>query len=347
MRALTVIPGQAGSARLDDVDEPSETSGDVLVEALLLGVCGTDLEIVRGEYGWPPPGRERLVLGHESLGRVISAPSSSGLVAGDHVVGLVRRPDPEPCLNCAVGEWDMCRNGKYTERGIKQRDGYGSERWRVESAFAVKVDAALGDLGVLLEPCSVVAKAWEEVERIGARARWQPRTVLVTGAGPIGVLAALLGAQRGLDVHVLDRITDGPKPRLVAALGATYHTGAVHGAGPPPDVIIEATGVPRLVWDAMDWVAPDGIVCLTGVSSGAHTLDVDVGGLNRTMVLENNVVVGSVNANRRHYQAAADALARAERGWLEQLITRRVAVADWQAALERRDDDVKVAITFA
>lgn len=346
MRAITVIPGRADSARLDEIAEPDESTGDVLVATRLIGVCGTDLEIVRGDYGWAPPGRERLVLGHESLGRVISAPATGELRAGDLVVGIVRRPDPIPCLNCAVGEWDMCRNGKYSERGIKERDGYGSERYRIEPEFVVKVDAALGDLGVLLEPCSVVAKAWEHVERIGNRARFAPRTALVTGAGPIGLLAALLGVQRGLDVHVLDRVSDGPKPRLVAALGATYHTGEVHKAGPAPDIVIEATGVPQIIWDTMDFAAPDGIVCLTGVSSGAHALTVDVGALNRTMVLENNVVVGSVNANRRHYQSAAEALARADQSWLAQLITRRVPLDRWREALERRADDVKVAIEF-
>jgi len=86
----------------------------VLVETLAVGVCGTDLEIISGAYGWAPPGHDRLVLGHESLGRVLDAPAGAAVVAGDLVVGIVRRPDPVPCANCAVGEWDFCRNGKYT-----------------------------------------------------------------------------------------------------------------------------------------------------------------------------------------------------------------------------------------
>src|SRR5918911_5447100 len=174
MRAVTVIPGAAGSARLDDVPEPGPELGSVLVESLAVGVCGTDNEITGGLYGWAPPGRERLILGHESLGRVLEAPAGSGLAPGDLVVGIVRRPDPVPCASCAAGEWDMCRNGRYTERGIKERDGYGSERFRIRPEFAVKVDPALGRLGVLLEPASVVAKAWEHIERIGSRARWVP-----------------------------------------------------------------------------------------------------------------------------------------------------------------------------
>src|SRR5687767_755696 len=115
MRAITVIPGKPDSVQLEERDEPPTTAGDVLVETLAIGVCGTDVEIVKGLYGRPPPGESKLVLGHESLGRVREAPTDSSLEAGDLVVGIVRRPDPVPCPNCAVGEWDMCRNGRYTE----------------------------------------------------------------------------------------------------------------------------------------------------------------------------------------------------------------------------------------
>ncbi len=344
VRAITVIPGRKDSAELSEVPEPPADDGDVLVQTLAVGVCGTDTEIVSGAYGWAPKGRDRLVIGHESLGRVLEAPDGSGLAEGDLVVGIVRRPDPVPCENCAVGEWDMCRNGRYTERGIKQRDGYASERYRVETGFAVKVDPSLEDVGVLLEPASVVAKAWEHVDAIGRRARWQPRVALITGAGPIGLLAALLGAQRGLEVHVLDRVSDGPKPKLVTDLGASYHTGAIAEACPPPDVIVECTGVGRLVFDAMEHVGNGGVVCLTGVSSGGRSLAIDAGSLNREMVLENSAVFGSVNANRRHYEQAAHALAAADRSWLRRLITRRVPLQQWSDALRRRPDDVKPVI---
>jgi threonine dehydrogenase-like Zn-dependent dehydrogenase len=345
MKALTVIPLTAGSAELSDVDDPPASDGPVLVETLAVGICGTDIEILSGAYGWAPPGRERLVLGHESLGRVLEAPAGGPVAKGDLVVGIVRRPDPVPCANCAVLEWDFCRNGQYTERGIKEHDGYLSERYRITPDFVVKVDPALGILGVLLEPTSVVAKAWEEVDRVGGRAHWDPKTVLVTGAGPIGLLAALIGVQRGLDVHVIDQMSTGLKPDLVRALGATYHTGTIVDACPNPDVIIECTGVSALVLDAMSHIGTGGVVCLTGVSSGGHTIEVDEGALNRTMVLENVAVVGSVNANRRHYEAAADALARADRSWLARLVSRRVPLAQWQEALQRQPDDVKVVIT--
>ena len=347
MRALTVIPGKAGSAAVLDVPEPPASDGSVLVETLLVGVCGTDLEIVSGKYGWPPPGKERLILGHESLGRVLEAPAGSGLTKGDLVVGIVRRPDPVPCVNCAAGEWDMCRNGRYTERGIKERDGYCSERYRIHPEFAVKVAPHLRRVGVLLEPASVLAKAWEHTERIGQRAVWKPRRVLVTGAGPIGLLAALMGVQRGLEVHVLDRVTTGPKPELVKALGAHYHTGPVRELAKGSDVVIECTGVGSLVFDIVQHTPPDSITCLTGISSGSRPISVMGEDLNKSMVLENDVIFGSVNANRRHYEKGAEALAKADVNWLERIITRRVPLERWEEALKRQLDDVKPVIELA
>src|SRR5438445_367329 len=187
VQALTTIPGQASSARLDDVDEPPRGDDAILVDTLAIGVCGTDVDIVGGVFGAPPPGQQRLVLGHES-----HVPLVDRAVGAGHRVRTAHDPDDE------IDEWDMCRNGRYTERGIKERDGYCAERYRIEPEFAVKIDPALGVLGVLLEPTSVVAKAWEHVERIGARARWRPARVLVPGAGPIRLPAALLGRPRGL-----------------------------------------------------------------------------------------------------------------------------------------------------
>lgn len=344
MRALTVVPMEKDSAQLQDVDAPPESDGPVLVETIAVGICGTDIEILSGAYGWAPPGRERLVLGHESLGRVVDAPAGSPVARGDLVVGIVRRPDPVPCANCAVGEWDFCRNGRYTERGIKQHDGYLSDQYRITADYLVKVDPSLGMLGVLLEPTSVVAKAWEQVDRIGGRAHWNPTRAVVTGAGPIGVLAAMMGVQRGLEVHVIDQMTDGPKPDLVRRLGAHYHTGTIEDACDDPDAIIECTGISSLVLDAMEHVGPGGVVCLTGVSSGGRTVEVDEGSLNRSMVLANESVVGTVNANRRHYEAAAEALARADRDWLSGVVSRKVPLDHWETALSRQPDDIKVVV---
>jgi glucose 1-dehydrogenase len=347
MKAITVEPGKAGTARLQDIAEPHSNEGSVLVEAVAVGVCGTDVEIVEGKYGWSPPGEAHLVLGHESLGRVLDPGPRGRLQKGDLVVGIVRRPDPVPCPNCAVGEWDMCRNGQYTERGIKQIHGFMSERWRVEPEYVVKIDRSLGLLGVLLEPATVIAKALEQIAAVGQRAYWEPRTVLVTGAGPIGLLAALFAKQRGLEIHVLDRVESGPKPELVRALGATYHTGSATSVGFEPDVIIECTGVGQVIADSIRTIGAGGIICLTGVGSGGITSGIAAADVAAEMVLRNNVIVGSVNANKRHWYKAGEALARADRSWLARLITRRERPDDFSRALERQADDIKVVVQFA
>ncbi|MFL5091595.1 MAG: glucose 1-dehydrogenase [Xanthobacteraceae bacterium] len=345
MRAITLIPGVKDSARLEDMPEPPLDDGSLLVRTLALGVCATDRDIVAAEYGEAPPGHDRLILGHESLG-VVEQASHGPFAAGDHVVGIVRRPDPVPCPACAAGEWDLCRNGLYTERGIKARHGFGSERFRVEPEFAVRVDASLGMFAVLLEPTSIVAKAWDHVERIGKRARWwRPRSVLITGAGPIGLLAALIGAQRNLELHVFDRNRDGPKPALVRELGGTHHASLDDIDAIRPDIVMECTGAAAVIGEILGRTAPDGIACLLSVTP-SHVIEMDIGLFNRKTVLDNDVMFGAVNANRSHYEMAAQALAQSDRSWLERLITRRVPLERWGEALERRYGDIKTIIDF-
>ena len=339
---MSVVPGHPESATVEERPEPPTSEGSILVEGLLLGVCGTDVEIAKDGYGVVPAGAQRLVLGHESLGRVVSAPDGSGFAAGELVAGVVRRPDG--CAACADDQWDMCLIGDYVERGIRGADGYGATAWRADPRFLIRLDPALGDLGVLLEPASVVAKAWEQIERIGARAFWAPRTVLVTGAGPIGLLAAMLGVQRGLDVHVLDLPVDGVKAQLVRDLGASYHSGGVAAAGLQPDVVLECTGVGQLVFDCLEHTHPNAVVALCGISAARAEAETPLTQLNRDLVLRNEVVFGTVNAGKRHYGQAAEALARADKAWLARLLTKRVPLDRWSDALVRGPDDVKVVI---
>jgi threonine dehydrogenase-like Zn-dependent dehydrogenase len=327
--------------------DPPLEDGPILVQTQEVGICGTDLEIINGDYGTAPPGQDRLIIGHESLGRVAQAPAGTGFSPGDFVVGIVRRPDPDPCPACAAGDWDMCLNGKYTERGIMALHGYAAERYRIEPEYLVAVDPDLGVLGVLLEPATVVAKAWEHIESIGRRSTWAPRTVLITGAGPIGLLAALLSAQRGYRTYVLDRVTEGRKPEMVRRLGAEYvHSGDVQDAAAEADVIIECTGYVQMLLEAGKRRVRHRIICLTGVSAVGEESTVDPGLLNRNMVLHNSVLFGSVNANRRHYELAARSLGRADRGWLADLITRQVPIDEWARAYAREPDDIKTVLGF-
>jgi glucose 1-dehydrogenase len=347
MHAVTVIPGQPGSTALSEMPEPPGEDGPILVETLAIGICGTDLEIISGDYGSAPPGADRLVIGHESLGRVLEAPAGSGFSPGDLVVGIVRRRDPAPCPACAAGDWDMCTNGQYTERGIKERHGYASERYRIHPEYLVAVDPALGTHGVLLEPATVVAKAWDHIERIGHRSTWTPRKVLITGAGPIGLLAALLSIQRGYETVVIDLVTEGRKPDMVRRLGAHYSPrGDLGDVSAAADIVIECTGFAEMLLDAGHHDVHNRVTCLTGVSAAGAASVVDPGLLNRNMVLRNSVLFGSVNANRRHYELAAQALAAAEPDWLAGLITRRVPLAQWDDAYTRQPDDIKTILTF-
>ena len=346
MRALALKPLQAQTAELLDVAEP--VGPGVLVRTLAVGICGTDREILNGEYGWSPAGREHLILGLESLGEVIETEKGSSLANGDLVVGIVRHPDPVPCSACASGEFDMCLNGRYSEHGIKELDGFCRERFRLTDERLVRVEPKLREAGVLLEPTSVVAKAWDHIERIGGRTRsWSPRRVLVTGAGPVGLLASLLTRQRGLELHVYDRQQEGTKPELIKELGGEYHSSGLEDlCGINADVVIECTGAATVIATVMSNNARSGIVCLTGLSSGAHEIKQDFTALNKAMVLENDVVFGTVNANRAHYEMAAAALAKAEPSWLRRLITRRVPLNDWRDALQAREGDIKTVIDF-
>ncbi|MGE0174979.1 MAG: glucose 1-dehydrogenase [Oligoflexales bacterium] len=347
MKALTVFPGVKGAC-LKDVPEPVSDSNSLLVEMVAVGICGTDREIVEGHYGWKPPNCDYLIIGHESLGRVISAPPQSGFEPGDLVVGIVRRPDPVPCSSCAVMEWDMCSNGLYSERGIKELHGFCSEKFLLEPNFAVRTDPTLGVLGVLLEPTSIVAKAWEQAERIMSRTHYRPARVLITGAGPIGLLAALIGRQRDLEVHVLDKVTSGPKPTLVRELGATYHSDCESLAPLKNtfDLVFECTGSSSLVLQVILIAGPNSVTCLTGVSSGHRKVEVDVSCVARSVVLENGVIFGTVNANKRHYDLAAHVLDVADRGWLGKLITRKVKLNQWEQALAKNKEDIKTIIVL-
>ena len=336
--------GAKGTAGVEDVPGPDLRDGQLLVRGLAVGVCGTDREIAEGSYGTPPPDDGKLIVGHESLGEVLEAPTGSGFARGDLVVGIVRRPDPVPCPACAAGQWDMCRNEGFGERGIVRLHGYGSEQWRIEPEFAVRIPTGLGDLGVLLEPVSVLAKAWDQVDQISRRGFFVQGKALITGAGPIGLMACLLGVQRGYEVHVVDLAVAGAKRDLVEALGARYHAGDAAEIDVEVDVVIECTGLGAVGKSAASRLVSGGIMCLTGIMNLDPTFDVDATTLNRNMVLRNVVLFGTVNAGKRHWEQAVVALAAADASWLSALITRRVPLGRWTEALDRQPDDIKVVV---
>jgi len=357
MKAVAVVPGTSdGLQVLLDVGEPARGKEDALVRVVEAGICGTDVEICEGRYGAAPPGSPFLVLGHENLGVMESAPAGSGLLPGDLVVSTVRRPCPENCLGCASGENDMCLTGNYLERGIKRLHGFMAERYVERPAYLVSLPKHLRNMAVLTEPMSVAQKGIEQAFRIQQRLAWEPRTAVVLGAGPVGILAAASLRLRGLDVHVGALEPAGSsKDMLLRDAGIHYictsstPIESLPGRLGPIDLVFEATGAPSAVFPAMRILGPNGIAILSSVTANHAPIGVDLALWNREMVLGNRVVVGTVNAARRHFEAAVRDLETAEKrvpGWMRRLITRRLPFTEAAKALNRTPNDIKTVLEF-
>ncbi len=349
MNAIAVLPGTPGSMHLRRVPVPALESvpggRGVLVKVLRVGVDGTDKEINAAEYGAAPPGDDYLITGHEGFGRVEAVgPNVTELAPGDYVVATVRRPGHS--IYDVIGTNDMTTDDTYYERGINLRHGFLAE-WYVEDAeFVVKVPVGLRQVGVLLEPTTVVEKGIAQAFEIQRRLRvWRPRRAAVLGAGTIGLLAAMALRLRGLDVTVLGRT---PRPYLnsdlVEALGARYltttDTPLLEAAGRhgPFDLIFEATGFAPIVFEAMRALGKNGVLVLSSVTGGDHTVEVPADRINLEFVLGNKVMVGTVNANREYFEAGVKDLAQCEAqypGWLGRLLTHPVrGLENWRALLQ-------------
>ncbi len=357
MRAVAVVPGQPGSTHLEnDAPDPLVGNDQALVRVLETGICGTDVEIYDGLYGEAPPESPFLILGHENLGVVESCPSGTHLQSGDLVVCTVRRPCPERCAPCARGQMDMCVTGHFRERGIRGLHGFMSERYAESPAYLVKLGAHLRPFAVLLEPMSIVQKGVGHAYHIQERLSWQPRTAVVLGAGPVGILAAATLRLRGLDVTVVALEAEGSfKDRLLREAGIHYLSSVGTPLAELPrrlgsiDIVFEATGAPGVLFPAMRLLGPDGVCILSSVTGGTSAATVDVATWNRDMVLGNRVVFGTVNAGRAHFESGARDFELAEErlpGWLGRLITRRVPFTDVTTALDRRPEDIKTVLVF-
>jgi glucose 1-dehydrogenase len=338
MRAIIMRADR--SVLVDEVPEPSSNDRDLLVEAVAVGVCGTDRWLMTHGVRLPTES-DRLILGHESLGRVVAAPPGSGFEPGNLVVGTVRRPDPVPCRACMAGEVDLCENGGYTERGVVGSDGFASERYLLPVDEAVPVDPTMGLSGVLVEPTSVVSKAWEQLDRVS---RYPVSRVLILGAGPIGLLAALIGVQRGCAVHVHDQITDGPKPMQAEAMGASFSS-TLADPDRKFDAVLECTGA--LVGPAVMLTAAGGAACMVGLGQIQAGSPPSLSEVARDITAENKVLIGINGTNRRHYESAVAVLGRADPAQLRCLLGPCVRVDDWRTAIEASPMAIKPVIQFS
>ncbi len=354
------------------IDHPEpriEHDADVLLEMLDVGVCGTDREIARFEYGEPPPGSRYLVIGHESLGRVVDAGSAVTRVKkGDLVVTMVRRPCGHPeCKACAAGRQDFCFTGDFTERGIRQRHGFMTERVVDEERFMHVVPAHLRDVGVLVEPLTIAEKALIQVWDVRERLPWTAagsaagtghgQKAVVLGAGPVGLLGALALRVRGFETWVYSlEPQDSPKARWVDAVGGRYLSAATTPLAALAarignlDVIYEATGAASVAFHALAAIGMNGIFVFTGVPGRKGPIELDADAIMRDLVLKNQLVFGTVNAGADAYQAAIDDLARFHAAWpeaLRALITSRNPPAAAPALLAGPASEIKAVVTFA
>ncbi len=321
-RGVAVFPGQPGSLHLTQVPLPSLGPGQVRVRSRRVGVCGTDREIVAAHFGRAPAEAPDLVIGHEVLGEVEAVGEGvEGFAPGDLVTATVRRPDG--CPSCRAGQPDMCLWRRYTERGIVGAHGFLAERWVDDARYLVPVPSALEPVGVLLEPLSVVEKAWRQATSIQRRiTAWEPTTAVVCGAGPIGLLQTLLLRERGLAVWTLARSEPPTAAAAIAeAAGATYVStrrtslAALAPTLPNIDLIVEATGASQLVVEAMTALGTNGVLVLLANTGDDRDLRVPVDDLAGAFVAGNKVLVGSVNSAREDFVRGVDRLARFEATW--------------------------------
>jgi glucose 1-dehydrogenase len=338
MKAIAVIPGTPNSVHLAELAKPSvhdiPDGRGVLVKVLRVGVDGTDREINAAEYGAAPEGYDFLVIGHESFGQVEAVgPNVTELRPGDYVVATVRRPGSS--LYDQIGTYDMTTDDTYYERGINLRHGYLTEYYVDAPEYIVKVPQGLREVGVLLEPVTVVEKGIAQAYEIQRRLRvWRPRRAAVMGAGTVGLLATLMLRLRGFDVTTF-ALSRKPyrNADLIEALGAHYESTAdvpiLEGAKRygPFDLIFEATGFSPIVFESMQALGKNGVLVLSSVTGGDRKVEVSADQINLQFVLGNKVMVGTVNANREYFEIGVRDMAQAEAeypGWLGQLLTHPV-----------------------
>ena len=359
MKAITVDPARRTLALLDAPEPALSAPTQAKLRMLEVGVCGTDKEICAFEYGTPPAGSAYLILGHESLAEVAQVGDRVGnLKPGDLVVTMVRRPCAHVhCRPCRSGRQDYCVTGDFVERGIKGQHGFMSE-WVVDDAqYMVPVPRALRDIGVLVEPLTIAEKALEQVAAIQRRLPWEgDHTALVLGAGPVGLLGAMALRAAGYRVFVYSlEAAPNPKADVTAQIGATYVSATTHDMAAlretigQIDLVFEATGAPQLSFDAARILGANGVFVLSGVPGHKPPITFDAGALMRGMVLQNQVLVGTVNAGRASFEAAIRDLGRFMERWPEavrDLITGRFPATGYEALLQGRAGGIKNVITM-
>lgn len=369
MKAVAIFPAERAVRVIEHPETSLRADTDVHLRILDVGVCGTDREIARFEYGAPPPASPYLVIGHESLGEVIETGSAVGdLRPGQLVVTMVRRPCGQAaCPACAVGRPDFCLTGQFTERGINGRHGFMTERVVDDQRYMIALPASLRDVGVLLEPLTIAEKALIEVGDVADRLPWlkpgvkaaddAPRQrAVVLGAGPVGLLGVMALLVRGYRTWVYSRESvESVEARWVKAVGAEYLCGGEVPIEELPkvvgniDLIYEATGAAGISFEALEVLGVNGVFIFTGVPGRKAPIEIDADLIMRNLVLKNQLVYGTVNAGPDAFEAAAKDLVEFQRRWPEQLaglVTGRYAPETCQEVLLGKRTGIKQVISF-
>lgn len=313
MKALALDYESRALVEIEMAEPRIQSDNEVLFRVHECGVCGTDRELAAFRFGYPPDGERMLVMGHEALGQVMETGSAvSGFARGDWVAPMVRRICAPACVCCARGRRDLCVSGRFRERGIFGAHGYFSEFAIDSETDLIPVPAELADIAVLIEPLSVVEKA---VESVLHAHRNEPQSALVVGAGPVGALAAMVLQHRGLDVTVYSlEAEDHPRARLLRTAGAQYRRSL---QGSKYDVIVEACGDATAAFAALEALGPCGAMVVLGALDAYGEMSF------LKMILNNQTLLGSVNAGPEHFAAAIADLRRMDRLLLARLIERR------------------------
>jgi len=339
MLAVAVFPAKREVHIIDHPEPVISSPAQAKMRVLEVGVCGTDREIVSFHYGTPPEGFEYLVIGHESLSEVVEiGPQVSKVKPGDLVVMTVRRPCGHPnCIACREGRQDYCYTGDYTERGIKQRHGYMTEFVVEEECYLSVVPRELRDVAVLVEPLTIAEKSLEQLSCIQQRLPWgDTHRAVVLGAGPVGLLGAMALRIAGFEVTVYSRShSQSDKNEIVSAIGAQYVAAETNSVAEmakitgPIDVVYEAVGASAVAFDVIQHLGPNGVFIFTGVPGRKGPMEVDTDYIMKDVVLNNQVILGSVNAPPHCFASAIRDLGVAMERWpaaVRALITARFPI---------------------
>jgi len=358
MKAIAIVPGTAGARSVERPEPQVSEPDDIKIKVIQVGICGTDREEVSGGRAEAPAGATELVIGHEMFGQVVGAGAAvTRVTVGDYAAFTVRR-GCDNCAPCRMGRSDMCKTGRYRERGIKGLDGYQAEFVVDKEQYIVRVPTELESVGVLMEPLSVVEKAIDEALRLQIvrcpDAATMPdwlfgRRCLVAGLGPVGLLAAMVLRLRGGDVYGLDVVdATSARPAWLDKIGGHYVDGRhvpaeqVEETIGSMDLIVDASGIPALEFNLLDALALNGAYVLTGIPGGDRPLRIPGAELIRQLVLDNQVMLGSVNAARGHFQIGAADLQMAYLRWgahLSGLITQRYTPEQFVGSPQAHEPD--------